>query len=57
MFIVMLQRYSATPTPEMDEMAVTLGEWGHRVIAATPDRQSDMETRKGAANTKRGRKK
>ncbi len=42
MFIVMLQFYSATPAPDMHEMARALRKWGHRVLVATPDRRGDL---------------
>ncbi|MDP2031009.1 MAG: glycosyltransferase [Thiobacillus sp.] len=42
MFIVMLQFYSATPAPDMHEMAMALRGWGHRVLVATPNRQGDL---------------
>jgi glycosyltransferase involved in cell wall biosynthesis len=42
MIIVMLQFYSATPAPDMHEMATALRGWGHRVLVATPDRQGDL---------------
>lgn len=42
MFIVMLQTNTATPPPDMHEMAKALREYGHRVLVATPDRQGDL---------------
>ena len=42
MLIVMLQFYSATPAPDMDEMASTLRNWGYRVLVATPNREGDL---------------
>lgn len=42
MFIVMLEFYSPTPTPDIRQLAKAFRNWGHRVWVGTPDFGGDF---------------